>query len=122
MIKAYTLKVSTTGSAGSAAGSAALAVPLSELVAIYADYHASAPSTTDLTITSPGNPAAQTVLTLTNNKTDGWYYPRQQKCDNAGNLITGDYDKFVLNGNLLASLAQCDALTDAVTLTIYVRE
>ncbi len=120
-IQKHELKVSTTGSAGTATGSSVLALPISELVAIYVDYHASAPSTTDLTLTSPGNPASVTILTLTNVNTDGWYYPKVQKHDNAGAAITGDYADPPIHGNLQIDLAQADALTDAVVTTVYVR-
>jgi hypothetical protein len=120
-IEKHELKVSTTGSAGSASGSAILAAPLSELVAMYVDYHASAPATTDLTLTAPGNPASVTVLTLTNNATDGWYYPKAQKHDNTGSAVTGDYADPVVHSHLNLALAQCDALTDAVVVTFYLR-
>ncbi len=120
-IQKHELKISTTGSAGTATGSAVLALPLSELVAIYLDYHASAPSTTDLTLTSPGNPASLTVLTLSNNATDGWYYPRVQDHDNTGSAVTGSYSDPPIHGNLQADLAQADALTDCLVITVYVR-
>ena len=120
-VEKHELKVSTTGSAGAASGSSVLAVPLSELVAVHVDYHASVPATTDLTLKSPGNPASVTLLTLTNVNSDGWYYPKVQKHDNAGAAITGDYADPVVHGNLSCDLAQCDALTNAVVLTVYLR-
>lgn len=120
-IEKHELKVSTTGSAGSATGSAVLSVPLSELLAVYVDYHASAPATTDLTLSSPGNPAAVTILTLTNVNTDGWYYPKVQKHDNTGSAITGDYANPIIHGNILLDIAQGDALTDIVVLTVYLK-
>ena len=120
-IEKHEIKVSTTGSAGSASGSAVLALPLCELVAVYLDYHASAPATTDVTVSSPGNPAALTVLTKSNNATDGWEYPKVQKDDNTGAAITGDYADPVIHGNLLVEVAQADALTDCVVVTVYVR-
>ena len=120
-VEKHTLKVSTTGSAGSASGSGILTLALCELLAVHLDYHASAPATTDVTLSSPGQPASQTILTRSNSATDGWFYPRRQKDDNAAAAITGDYDKFVVHGNLLLEIAQADALTDCVTATVYVR-
>ena len=120
-IEKHELAVSTTGSAGSATGSGILAVPLSELVAVHFDFHASAPATLDTTLSSSGNPAAQTFLTLTNVNTDAWYFPKLQKHDNVGAAITGDYADPVVHGNLLLDLAQADALTNCVVATIYLR-
>ncbi len=120
-IEKHTVNVSTTGSAGSATGSAVLALPLSELVALHLDYHASAPATTDVTISSPGNPLALTILTRTSSKTDGWFYPRVNDHDNAGAAITGSYSDPVVHGNLLVSIAEADTLTDCLVVTVYIR-
>lgn len=120
-VEKHTIKVSTTGSAGAAVGSAIAALPLCELLALHLDYDGDAPATTDVTVSSPGNPAAQTVLTRSNSATDGWFYPRRQKDDNAAAAITGDYAEFVLHGNVLVEVAESDPLTDAVTVTLYVR-
>lgn len=121
MIEHHQVKVSTTGSAGSASGSAVLALPLCELVAVYLDYHASAPATTDVTITSPGNPAAVTILTRSNSATDGWFYPSINLHDNTAAAVTGAYAAPPIHGNLSVSVAQADALTDCVILDVYVR-
>jgi hypothetical protein len=119
-IEKHELRVSTTGSSGSATGFSALAVPLSELLAVHVDYHASAPGTTDLTLKSPSGPVSVTVLTVSNTNSDAWYYPKIQDHDNAGAAITGSYSDPPLD-HFTADLAQCDALTDAVILTIYIR-
>ena len=120
-IEKHEIKISTTGSAGSASGSAILALPLCELVAVYLNYHASAPATTDVTISSPGNPAALTILTRSNSATDGWFYPHVNDHDNAAAAVTGSYSDPVVHGNLLIEVAQADALTDCLVLTTYVR-
>ncbi len=120
VIEKHTLKVTTVGSAASAVGSGSLALPLGKLVAIYLNYHASAPATTDVTITSPGNPATQTFLTVSNNATDGWYFPKEQDMDNTGAAITGSYSDPLVHNNLLMAVAGSDALTDAVEATVYV--
>ena len=120
-IEKHTLKITTTGSAGSASGSAALAVPLAELLAIHLNYHASAPVTTDVTVKSPGNPATVTHLTVSNNKTDGWYHPKTQDMDATGAAITGSHSHPLIHNNLTIDVAQADALADAVEATIYIR-
>ncbi len=120
-IEKYTIKVSTTGSDASATGSLVTALPLCELLAVYANFHASAPASTDTTISSPADPVAVTLLTITNSATDAWYYPTHQLDDASGSAITGAYIPAIVHGNLLVELAGCDALTDALTLTAYVR-
>jgi hypothetical protein len=77
-----TIKITTTGSAGSAAGSAE-SVPIQGfLLDVYLDYHASSPGTTDLTV------------------------------------ATGMYDLIPINAALTFALAQADALTDCITITL----
>ena len=120
-IEKHELAVSTTGSAGSATGSGILTVPYAELLALYVDYHADAPATTDLTISSPGNPASVTLLTLTNVNNDGWYYPKVQQQDSSGSAVSGGYSHPLVHGSLLASLAGCDPLSNAVVITFYLR-
>jgi len=112
-IEIRTIKVSATGSAGSASGTTIEAVPLSKLLAIYMDF-TSAPSTTDITVSTPssGNVPAVTILTLTNVNSDGWYYPQTQIHDNTGSAITGAYMPYTLHGSLSVALAQADAVTD----------
>ena len=122
MIERHKATVTTTGSAGSATGNVIIALPMCELVAVYLDFHASAPATTDTTITAPGgDPADVTVLTVSNSATDAWKYPKVQDHDNTGAAITGAYSDPVIPQNLLVALAQCDALTAALTIYVYVR-
>ena len=120
-IERYVIKVSTTGSDASATGSLVTALPYCELLAAYLNFHASAPASTDTTLSAPGDPVSLTLLTVTNSATDAWYYPSIQMDDNAGAAITGAYVPAIIHGNLLVELAGSDALTDALTLTIFVR-
>lgn len=120
-IESREVKISTTGSAGSASGSAVAPLPLCELLAVYLDYHASAPATTDVTITASGNPLAVTLLTRSNSATDAWLYPKVQDHDNTGAAITGSYSHPVIHNNLSISIAQADALTDCLIVTLYYR-
>ena len=120
-IEKYTIKVSTTGSDASATGSRVVPLPYCEIIAARMDFHASAPGTTDTTLSSPGDPVSVTLLTVTNSATDAWYYPSIQLDDNSGSAITGAYVPAIVHGNLLVELAGSDALTDALTLTLFVR-
>lgn len=87
------------------------------LLVVYLDFHASAPATTDTTIAYAergGN-----VLAVSNSATDAVFAPRQGLVDNTNTAITGGNAPFPLAGRLTVSLAQCDALTDAVTAWFY---
>ena len=120
-IEKHVIKLSTTGSSGSATGSLVTALPPCELLAVYMNFHASAPASTDTTLSSPGDPVSVTLLTVTNSATDAWYYPSIQMDDNSGSAITGAYVPGLIHGNLLTELAGCDALTDALVMSIFVR-
>lgn len=109
--------ITTTGSAGSATGEAYSPAMDGFLLDIYLDYNASAPATTDLTVTDAQR--GDTLLTLTSTATDARVALREQAKDNAGALIGGLYELYPLNGSLKFALAQCDAL--AVALTVYIR-
>lgn len=121
MLDRIQIKVTTAGSAGVAVGSQATSVPVrGRILAVHVDYHASAPSTTDLILSVVDAPAI-TVLTLTNVNTDGWYYPRRTPQGVTGaDLSALTYLEPILAwGALNVALAQCDALTDAVVVTVY---
>jgi hypothetical protein len=64
------------------------------ITAVYIKYNGSPPAgTTDVTIATLGtspSPPANTILTLTNAATDGWFYPRHQIHDEAGGGVTYD--------------------------------
>lgn len=107
--------ITTTGVAGSAAGSGTT-IPINGfLLDVYLDYHASCPATADVTIADPvfGN-----IVVKSNNATDAWLAPRKDTVDAAA-AATGLYDLIPLNSALTISVAQADALTDCVVA--YVR-
>ena len=110
------IKVTTTGGAGSATGSSSSKALKGLLWDVYVSYHASAPATTDLTISFADR--GGNILVLTNNITNGLYAPRMDTHDNAG-ASQDPNDCFLLDGIVTVSLAQCNALTDAVT--VYLR-
>jgi len=59
--------------------------------AVYIKYNGSPPNTTDVTIATQGTsarPPANTILTVSNANTDGWFYPRHTVHDETGTAIT----------------------------------
>ena len=113
-IACQSIAITTTGSAGSATGSGASIPIMGFLLDVYIDYHASAPATTDVSLSIPtfGN-----VLVRSNSATDGWFAPRKQVCDPAA-ADAGLYDLIPINSAITVSVAQADALTDCVVVTI----
>lgn len=109
--------VTTTGGAGAASGSG-VTTPINGLLwGVYLDYAATAPATTDVTIsytTAGGN-----ILVVSNNATDGWYFPRRQCCDAAGAAIAGAYDENIVADTLTVSVAQSNPLSPCVTAYFY---
>ncbi len=108
-----TVKVTTTGGAGAATGSGTSMPVQGFLLDLFIDYHASAPATTDVTISQGtfGN-----IVVKSNNATDCWLAPRKQACDQAA-ADAGQYDLIPVTGPLTVAVAQADALTDCVSVT-----
>lgn len=125
MIQTYKLPtVTTTGSNGSATGSATSTQVINGLlVAVYVDY-TTQPSTTDVTIATLGKgPApAQTLLTVTDSNTDAWYYPRAALHSTAGAALlyasggTAVTGYLPIDDHVTVSVAQGDS---AKTVDVY---
>lgn len=116
-----TVHVTTTGSAGSASGDTTIEfpIPLGFIDAIELDYHGSAPATTDVTVVETDtNGLEQTILSVSDNNTDGTYYPRHKLHLGADGSELTNYGPFVVEGKLKVSVVQCDALTNAVIAKI----
>lgn len=110
--------VTTTGSSASATGSGTTDAALyGFLLDVYLDYHASAPATTDVTI-SYASPANGNITVYSNSATDVLLMPRKNAVDVAGAAITGVYDLYPLNGRVTVSVAGSDALTGCVVARI----
>lgn len=119
-VKRYIVNVTTTGSAGSATGDGYSKAVSGFLVGAYFDFHASAPATTDTTVTDVAT--GRTILTLTNTVTDAMHVVQKQASDNTGTAISGAYAYSPIDGEIKISLAQCDALTNAVQVHLYILE
>lgn len=121
MIKTYKITVTTTGADGSAAGSGYSAHAINgKLLGVYLDFNASAPATTDTTITDDS--IGHTLLTVTNSATDAMKHPRAKPVDNANAAITNAHDPFSINGKVKVAVAQCNAFTTALTVYLRVEE
>ncbi len=110
-----------TGTDG--AGTATLSQYLTgELLAIGIDYHADAHANTDVvvSVSSPAGPA-QTLLTVSNAKADGWFYPRAGAVTAANAAITGSAVEIPFAGKLSVAVTDAGgtALTPAVTVGIF---
>jgi hypothetical protein len=112
------INVTTTGDPGEATGSTSLGHDLGRLflVGVHLDFHASVPATTDVTISESGG-FGQTLLTLTNVNAGGWYYPRVEIHGPDGAAL-GLYDLVMVEGDILVEVAGCNALADAVAVTL----
>jgi hypothetical protein len=125
MIKSVEIKVTTTGSAGSATGAANSDFAIiGRILAIRLDYHASTPATADVTITErKGTTDFQTIMVETSSTTDIVRYPRKAVEDNAEagvEYASGFpiYEPYCVAGKIRVAVAQGDALTDAVVVEI----
>lgn len=125
MIREEVIKVTTTGSDASATGASNSTLPIAgRILKVRIDYHASAPATTDVTITERiGSTNWETIHTETDSATDVTRYPRRAVEDAAENTVTYDgtneiYEPFVVNGYVRVAVAGSNALTDCVVVSI----
>jgi hypothetical protein len=116
------IPVTTTGSAGSATGSATSAVINGLLYSLYVKYHDDAPATTDVTISEDGG-AARTFLTISDANTSGEYPPMVTARDATNTERTSQAIIPSLAGHgLTVTVAGADALTNAVEVYAYILE
>ena len=104
-------------SSGAAAGGAGVATAnattttaiVGLIAAVYVDYQDSPPAgTTDVTIATAGTDApANTILTLTNAATDGWFYPRHAEHDNTGSALA-TYTPVPIHDKVKVTIAQAN--------------
>lgn len=114
-------RITTTGSAGSATGSAELGTGPGVLRFIKADYHASAPATTDVTLTD--GDGGTTKLTLGNTATDiairAVAMPGVDEANGAIAATDGTAGGIFFRNGVTVEVAQSDALTDALVLDLW---
>lgn len=117
MKKLYQLAVDTTGDAGDATGEETTDTTVYALLSnIKIDYNASAPATTDVTISEDGG-LGRTLLTISNNNTDGVYNPGEKFHDSTGTQLTIPRLPLLVDVKLKVAVGGCDELTNAVIVT-----
>lgn len=92
--------------------------------AVHVDYAAGAAAGTDVVLSclSDSDPTV-TILTLTDNNTDGWYYPRTVAHTLAGVAQTAYEVRVPFKGFLRLTVAQGgDTVSDCVTVRVYYSE
>ena len=108
------VSIDTVGGAGAAVGSGTTIPIMGFLLDVFIDYNAAAPATTDVTISDPifGN-----IVVKSNNNTDVSLAPREATVDAAA-AATGLYDLYPVCSALTISVAEADALTACVVVTV----
>lgn len=126
MIRRHTLKVTCSGSDGSATGNDTTKnVITGKILAVHLDYGTGQAATSDVVLSTAHTPT-NTILTVTDNATDGWYYPRHQVDSAAGAGLTYDGTRTVnepvpVCDHLKLSVAQGND-EKTVTATVLVEE
>ena len=118
MIRQQVYNITTTGVAGSATGSTTHLIH-GEILTVVLNFNASAPATTDTTIAFADS--GGDILVVTSSATDAVLHPRGKCVDNTNTAITNSHAPFASAQGVTVSLAQCDALTDALVATISYR-
>lgn len=108
----------TAGGVGVSTANATTSINIiGTITAVYVKYNGSPPAgTTDVTIATQGTspaPPANTILTLTDAATDGWFYPRHQVHDEAGGGVTYDatnevYEAVQVHDKITVTIAQAN--------------
>ena len=129
MIRSETIKVTTAGTDAAAVGATNSTAPIcGKILKVRLDYNASAPATTDVTITERvGSTNWETIHTETDSKTDVTRYPRRPVEDASETTVTYDatneiYEPFVVDGYVRVAVAGSNALTNCVVATIFWEE
>ncbi len=123
MMQVEVIKVTTTGGGGAATGSSDSAEIVDGIIeGIYLDYDANCHANTDVTIATKGStPPSYQILKVTNAKADGYFAPRAKPVDNTGAAITDAHAPFAVFDYLTVSVADCNALPDAVVVYVIYR-
>ncbi len=125
MIRTEKVAVTTTGNDGAATGTGYSSRALNgELQAIYVDWGATAPASSDIDVVveSDDNHPQVTLYDKDDSSTDAWVYPAVQRTSTAGAGIDAQYQAIPVAGRVKVSVAGCNALSPAVTVYLYLKE
>lgn len=115
----------TTGGAGASTATGYSPAVAGKILAVHVDYVGSPPgATTDFTLSDENDPAAENIVTLTDQATDIKLYPRRLLEANDGTDLTYDgtrkiYGEYVVCGRLKATIAQAND-SDSATVTVWI--
>jgi len=120
-IRAKVVKVTTTGGAGSATGNADSEPFVGEIIGVYLNFHASAPATTDITITDKHSGVE--IASEDNAVADKYIAPVIFGESNAGAGLTGDVtpQRYAVGQGVNVAVSGADALTNALVATVLYR-
>ena len=101
-----------TGGDGAAVGNVTTGPVNGKVLGVYIDYDASQAAPADLIVATVHAPIV-TLLTITDSKTDGWYYPRHQVHGSDGTALTMEgaeplVEPVAVRDYVKASVAQAD--------------
>ena len=124
MIDRIVFSGTASGSDGSAAVTAYSNHVQGKIHAVHIGYDGDDPATTDVTLSDDADPAAESIVSLTNNATDIKIYPRRVTEKNDGTDIlyeTGEevHDYYAVNGRLKLVVAQANT-DDVITATVWI--
>ena len=117
--------VAAVGANGSATATGYSIHVAGKIHAVHVAYLDSPPAgTTDFTLSDEGDPASESIITLTDAATDIKIYPRRLTETNDGTDITYDntrkvYDYYIVEGRLEATIAQANA-GDYCNVTVWI--
>ncbi len=118
-----TLALTTTGTTGAAAATGTFApFYAGELHSVYLDY-ASVTSVTNVILAQSENPQ-QPLLTVNDNATDGWYFPRNVATNTGGTarISTAGVFAFPVVSLLTLEVSSSTPTASAVTAYVYIKE
>src|SRR4030042_1369540 len=123
MLRTVKIVCTTVGADGAATVTAYSDRPVNgEVRAIHVDWHASAPNTSDITITGEAddNHPAVALYTKAHAVTDVSVYPVGPRTDVAGAAVSAEYHFPLVQGRIKVVVAESNALTACATVYVYV--
>jgi hypothetical protein len=124
MIDRIQVKVTASGSAGSASGSAHSPPVHGRVLKVALAYGGSPPATTDVTLQDEADPQSENIVNLADANTDLALYPRRSVQDNTNTDLTFDGTHkvcapYVVHGRLTLAVAGADD-GDTITATVWI--
>ncbi len=125
ILKATTIAVTATGSAGSGAGNADSDTFVGEIVGVAINHHANAPATTDVVVTDKRTGIE--ILRINNANADVYKAPRIAAVDNANaNILSSDANgvwavPYAVDQGVNVAVAGGNSITNHCVATVFYR-